>query len=363
MTRVVGIDPGTGSWDLVGLEDGALILDVSIPTRRVLKNPRIIVDILKSLKEVDMVVAPSGFGLPLKKVSEISDADIFLMTLKREGKEEIVGLTSVIKLLIEEEIPAYVIPGVKHLPTVPIHRKVNKIDMGTADKVCVAALAIVDQSENLQIPIEETRFILIESGTGFNAVLAIDDGRIIDGIGGAEGHIGLRACGALDAELAYLMGSLLKTTIYKGGAVYIAGCENATPEELFKLAEYDERVRIAIKALTEGLIKDVFSLLAVLQDPREILVSGRLARISTFLGILREYLVKIAPVRTIKGFARVAKEAAQGAAIIADGLSGGIYKKLVDVMKIKEAAGTVLDHIFFDEIESLRSKFTSGARM
>jgi predicted butyrate kinase (DUF1464 family) len=41
----------------------------------------------------------------------------------------------------------------------------------------------------------------------------------------------------------------------------------------------------------------------------------------------------------------VAKHAAQGAALIADGLAGGQSAVLVDAMGIRDASGTVLDHL------------------
>jgi predicted butyrate kinase (DUF1464 family) len=56
-------------------------------------------------------------------------------------------------------------------------------------------------------------------------------------------------------------------------------------------------------------------------------------------------LAPLAPVRRLEGFARVAKTAAQGAAILADGLAGGRWAVLVERMRIREAAGTVLDHL------------------
>ena len=39
-------------------------------------------------------------------------------------------------------MPLVFLPGGLHLPTIPAHRKVNSVDLGTADKVGVAALAL-----------------------------------------------------------------------------------------------------------------------------------------------------------------------------------------------------------------------------
>jgi predicted butyrate kinase (DUF1464 family) len=52
------------------------------------------------------------------------------------------------------------------------------------------------------------------------------------------------------------------------------------------------------------------------------------------------------PVHPLAGFASVAMQAAQGAALIADGLAGGRSAALVDALGIREASGSVLDHLF-----------------
>jgi predicted butyrate kinase (DUF1464 family) len=60
-------------------------------------------------------------------------------------------------------------------------------------------------------------------------------------------------------------------------------------------------------------------------------------------------------------FAKKAKDVAQGTALIANGIAGGKYRELVKVLRIKDAKGTVLDHIFFPDfkkknvLEKLRS--------
>ena len=52
------------------------------------------------------------------------------------------------------------------------------------------------------------------------------------------------------------------------------------------------------------------------------------------------------PVHVLTGFAAAAKQGAQGAALIADGLAGGASAALVDALGIREASGTVLDHLY-----------------
>ncbi|MHA1385273.1 MAG: DUF1464 family protein, partial [Candidatus Helarchaeota archaeon] len=45
MIRSVGIDPGTKSYGIIGLEDGTVILDTIIPTKNVVNNPNLILDV------------------------------------------------------------------------------------------------------------------------------------------------------------------------------------------------------------------------------------------------------------------------------------------------------------------------------
>jgi predicted butyrate kinase (DUF1464 family) len=47
----------------------------------------------------------------------------------------------------------------------------------------------------------------------------------------------------------------------------------------------------------------------------------------------------------LTGFGGVALQAAQGAALIADGLAGGTCAAIVDAIGIRQASGTVFDHL------------------
>jgi predicted butyrate kinase (DUF1464 family) len=61
-------------------------------------------------------------------------------------------------------------------------------------------------------------------------------------------------------------------------------------------------------------------------------------------------------VEMLSGFASVAKHAAQGAALLADGLAGGGNAGLVEALGIREASGTVLDHLFVISPEAARRR-------
>jgi predicted butyrate kinase (DUF1464 family) len=225
---------------------------------------------------------------------------------------------------------------------VPVHRKWNRIDLGTADKVASAALGIVDQATRLGIPYEETRFVLLELGGAFSAALAVDGGRIVDGVGGSAGPIGARASGALDAEVAYLVGGALsKRTVFSGGALDPDGRLDLGAPGALPALRADAAARDGWLALEEGAAKAVLALTASVPALREVLVSGRLADAPGLVEALGERLASVAPVRA----AMAAKSAARGAALLADGLAGGPYAPLVAGLRLREARGGALDHL------------------
>lgn len=350
ISRVLGIDPGSLSWDFFGLADNKTILDTSLPTKELIDDPQKAITIINSVDGVDLMVAPSGFGLPLKNVHELTEKDIFFTLLKFDQKEKnkLVGLGDVLRLIKAQNIPGIIVPGVKHLPTVPKYRKINKIDMGTADKICTAVTGIRDQIERFKVPPEETDFIMVEIGYGFTAVLAIENGQIIDGIGGSN-IMGFRACGALDGELAYLIKNIHKKNIYKGGVAYISGYSDLSLKEITLLAEKDKQTKLALKAYLSSVKKAVFGISSSFSSKdkiKEVLLAGRGASLTYFREKMIRGLNDVAPVRIMKSFSQIAKRAAQGAAFIANGILGGRFEPIINNLKIKEATGSILDDIF-----------------
>jgi len=326
--RIVGIDPGTYSFDLFGMEDDQnVIIDESIKSEDIFKNPLVLLKNLEELMPLDVIVGPSGYGLPLKSIKDVTEDDIRKMIPLDTQVAVNEGIKKMLLEMKEKEMPVYFTPGVIYLKTIPPYRKWNKFDMGTADKVCCVALGIKNQSERLDIPFNRTCFIYVEVGYGFTAVMAVQDGKIVDGIGGTNGCIGFLACGGMDAEIAIrLKPPLTQDIVFRGGIKDFVG-KDIEPEDLIRFKE-------AVILLGESIEKDVASMIISVRYPREIIISGRLSNYNFIETELSNRLSKYASVVKVKKISRIAKEAACGAYIIGEGLLGGKYYGLVENMGI-----------------------------
>lgn len=333
MPRVAGIDPGTLSLDACGLDNGQLFLDATWPTAEILADARPLIDALLKGGPIDLVVGPSGYGLPVRPVRDVSDDDLRLAFLAPAGETGgIGGLRSLARRLDEAGVPLWFTPGVIHLDTVPRHRKLNRVDLGTADKVCAAVLAIADQCARRARTPAEVSLVLLELGGAFTAGLAVDGGRIVDGIGGSGGSIGWRAAGALDAEVAFLAGETTKAMVFRGGV------ETVTADD-------PSLATVALEAYVDGIARAARQLRHAAPAADEIVLSGRMASDPAVRDALEPALGGLGEVRPLTGFAVRARQAAQGAALVAEGLAGGRHRDLVDRLRIREATGTVLDHL------------------
>jgi predicted butyrate kinase (DUF1464 family) len=333
MPLVVGIDPGTVSIDLCGLQDGRLVLDRSWPTAEAVANPAGLAAEIAAAGRPDLVAGPSGYGLPLVPAADATDEAMRLAFLAAPGDPGgIGGLRGLARQLAATGLPLIYLPGVIHLDTVPPQRKINRVDLGTADKLCAAALGIADQAGRLACGPAQTSFILLELGGAFSAAVAVANGQVVDGLGGTAGPIGWQAAGAFDGEVAFLAGEVTKTMLFHGGVTTVAS--------------RPDMMEVAFEAFIEGAVKAVRQMQASAPLAGEILVSGRIATDPAVRDRLTAALGDLGPVRLLEGFAEIAKQGAQGAAILADGLAGGPNAELVETLRLRRAGGTVLDHLF-----------------
>jgi predicted butyrate kinase (DUF1464 family) len=343
MPRVAGVDPGTVSFDLCILQDGEPVVEQVFQTGSLSANSAPLLEALARHGPYDLVYGPSGYGLPLVPAARVGERELAEMVLVRPDESRrdtgVGGVRSLLRTLARSGLPVVFGPGVIHLPSVPPHRKYNRIDMGTADKVCAAAYAIADQSARRAIELHDTSMVMLELGGAFAAALAIAQGQIIDGVGGSSGPIGVRAAGALDGELAYLLGPVLrKHTLFTGGALDPGGAGGDLAASWNSPAHTE-----GWTALLEAAAKTVRSLTVSVPSPEEIVVSGRLARLPELVARLAALLDDIAPVLALVPGA--ASAAAHGGALLADGLLSGEKVSVTDVLGLRQSRGSALDHL------------------
>lgn len=372
MTRVLGVDPGTKTFDLALVEDGFVTWEKSIPTEKVAQDPSVFIDaIMEKRVEIDYIAAPSGYGTPLVCNNDIRDPLLFATeVLLLSQKEKLFGprastdpgshvyraLALTVKKLWEENLNACYIPAVIHLPTVPSHRKYNKIDMGTADKMAATFLgALTSSLENKWSP-DETSILYVEMGYGYNAVVKVEKGKITDGHGGTLVQTGFLTIGGLDAEIAAMAPCWSRNDNYAGGVS--TACGTYSVEEALEKSRKSPTCKSAFESMYEGIVKNVASMMIGGYKPREIIVSGRLARYQEILDKIVERLnftVPVVKARNLPG-ARFSKEAAQGYAAVLDGVIGGRFKEYADNMGIKHARGTSLTWVFHPSLKEWRSR-------
>jgi predicted butyrate kinase (DUF1464 family) len=142
--------------------------------------------------------------------------------------------------------------------------------------------------------------------------------------------------------------------VFSGGALDPRGELDLSAGEALAALRRDPRHRDGWLALEEGASKAVLALTASVPAPREIVVAGRLAAAPGVLDGLGERLAGVAPVRAAAGLGGRSKTAAQGAALLADGLAGGRYAPLVERLRLREASGTALDGLRMRGAEEIR---------
>ncbi|MFO0888706.1 MAG: DUF1464 family protein [Isosphaeraceae bacterium] len=326
MIRVVGTDPGTSSLDLLLLEDGEVRGQHRFAPELLRDAPESLAEVLHGWGPVDLVAGPSGYGLPLVRREAIDDDLLDQMSLVRPRERGaavgVVGFRAWVRALLRTDLPVVFLPGGFHLPSIPPHRKANAIDLGTADKVAVAALALWFDARDAG-GFDRATFATVEIGSAFTAVLVVDRGRIVDTAAGTRGPIGLRCGGSWDGELAYWRGPLSKGDLFRGGLDDLGGLGPA--------------------AFRESLTRHVAGLRAVTPFER-IYLSGA--------GLDRPEIAALAD-EALRGLGRLivlpslpgawVKHAAQGSALLADGLAGGAAAPLVESLGLREARGSIFD--------------------
>src|SRR5512142_1087954 len=83
MPLVAGIDPGTVSFDLCVLQDGAPVVEQVFETGSLSEGSGPLLQELARHGPYDLVYGPSGYGLPLVTAAEVGERQLAEMVLVR----------------------------------------------------------------------------------------------------------------------------------------------------------------------------------------------------------------------------------------------------------------------------------------
>ncbi len=379
MARVLGIDPGSRSFDLVVVDDGIVVWEESVDTGAVAKDPSRLMNAIREAGDIDVIAAPSGYGVPPTFSDEVVNprrfaVEVLLLSTWEEIMEGLrrgepgalvyKALADVVEELVKAGDPRSVfIPGVVHLPTLRAGAKMNRVDLGTADKLSVTVLAVFQEARDDP---GRANFMVLEMGYGYNALILVENGRITWGWGGTVLGTGMLTAGPLDLEVVIMGKEWRRSDVFTGGVM--GACGTMEPEKAVARAKSSSGIcREAYESMIESIATSIAGVYAR-TGVNEVLVSGRLSAIKELIDDIREKVpadITIKHLPPLKG-AKKTKHAAHGYALVADGLIGGIAKRVVEHMKIKEACGTVLDWIIHPRLakarEALRRAYIESVR-
>jgi predicted butyrate kinase (DUF1464 family) len=369
--RVLGVDPGTKTFDIVVIEDGVAKVEKSIDTATIAKNPDILISAVDKL-ETDYIVAPSGYGVPVTRGSEVLNPRRFAVELLLLSTEDDIrrgveageigiwvydALSKAVEHLVKRYgIKVLFLPSIILLPTVPTYRKLNKIDMGTVDKLAATFIAIHSYSNREGIDYDNVNIVVAELGFGYNAVIAVSKGKIVDGIGGTYASIGTLTAGSLDLEVVVRVSHWDRWDVFHGGIFYYTNTFDMNA--LAKAFENNEEPQASIfKGFVEAVAKDIMRALVASPRAEVVMLTGRHSRIELVKKLLQELLRDIEFIYTqpLRG-ALISKEAAQGYAAIGKGISGGFFKDLVKHMEIEKACGTTADYLIHEKLKIFKER-------
>jgi predicted butyrate kinase (DUF1464 family) len=331
--RVLAIDPGTISAGIIVVSDDILEDFYEIPSRELSSDPEMIFGIIDR-HEPELIVAPSGYGLPPVDLRGLDASQRLLALLTRSddpGVEELRYVSHFLRRLDILRIPVIGIPGVANLASVPASRKINRIDLGTADKVAIAVLASIIHSGSDPDDLSRSSFAVIELGA-FTAGIAIKDGRIVDGVGGTLFPIGILSRGGWDGEEAFLLGRrIYKRDLFKGGLSDICG---ATDIEIIR-----SRCPEGYDRYIDDIAKTAFMLISSIIRGRpqpidriKIYISGRGASKKLAYDLSTEYGLDVEILRNY--YREGIKKASEGAALYGLSWAGRKSRRILEILGI-----------------------------
>jgi len=370
--RALGIDPGTGTFDLAVVDGERVVYEDSLPAAEVAEDPERLIRAIEASR-ADVIAAPSGYGVPFTWASDVRDPlrftyEVLLLSTREQiakasgelGVKVYEALALVVSQLVKADVRAVFVPSVILLRTVPAYRKYNKVDMGTADKLASALIAVHGLARRKGVRPSEVSAVVLELGFGYNSAISVLRGRVVDGIGGTYASFGPLTAGSLDLEVVVGAPSWSRFDVYKGGLAEVCGTYDLREAER-RYEAGEEPCASAYRAWLEGVLKDVArASVPIGREAGTVVLNGRYSGLRSLREALREAMpdVEVVEGSRLPG-SSVTKEASQGYAAMAAHAAGGGEGLLEEVMRVADidsACGTVADYIVHPAAVPLRER-------
>jgi predicted butyrate kinase (DUF1464 family) len=300
----IGLDWQEGTWRVARWDEGQ-----AADLRAFTRSDRLweFLEEAGAASPTTPVVLPSGFGFPLTRAGQLLDRDIAEITLTSPTGPS--GELAPFLAEARRRLPrAFCIPAVKLLPSIPAHRKRNRIDLGGADVVCAGAWTLHCRGQ-AGGGADKASWLLLDVGAGGRAFLAVQAGRAVDGIGRTAAGLGEPTGAACLAALAA-----------RGVAPRRGRTPRPDPAEFW-----------------EAAAKETHALLRYYDLPWLVCTGGRSEEARA---ALEASVPLAAPPLPGAGY-----ESALGAAVLAAGLTGGPTAWIIDSLGLRETRERALDWI------------------
>lgn len=165
MAFSIGVDCSATPWRICLWEQGKILQlhsfdDVS-PALSYLEK-------ICALYPEPTIVLPAGNSASLARLNTVTD-------------QQCADLKSTFKVIQALSLDSYCLPAIKHLPSVPMHRKFKSMHMGRSSSLCTIATLIYRLCER-QTAWSEMNFLCVELGNNSIHIVVVEEGRIVDGI-------------------------------------------------------------------------------------------------------------------------------------------------------------------------------------
>jgi len=128
------------------------------------------------------IALPFGRGTTsLSRLSALTDQQLHAITSPLNKQQPQADLQQILIAIKALSLDSYCLPSIKHLPSVPMHRKLNPIDLGTPDSLCIVATLMYRLCER-QTAWSEMNFLCVVVGYNSKSIVVVENGHIVNGI-------------------------------------------------------------------------------------------------------------------------------------------------------------------------------------